>query len=69
MTAALLALILLALAGGAAIGAYYARHHGYEQGYRRAYAEQDLLVDDLRDEIDHLEQRNGELSKQMGAAA
>jgi hypothetical protein len=40
-----------------------------EAGYRKAYAEQELLVDDLRDEINHLEQRNADLSKQMGAAA
>jgi hypothetical protein len=42
---------------------------GHTTGYRKAYAEQDLLVDELRDEIEHLEQRNAELSKQMGAAA
>lgn len=42
---------------------------GHDTGYRKAYAEQDQLVDELREEIDHLEQRNAELSKQMGAAA
>jgi hypothetical protein len=66
---AILGLILLALAGGAAIGAYYARRHGYGQGYRLAYAEQEILVDDLRDEIDHLEERMGVLSRQQGRAA
>jgi hypothetical protein len=66
---AILGLILLGPAAGAAVGAYYARKHGYQQGYRRAYAEQEILVDDLQAENRDLEQRNAELSRQQGRAA
>ena len=66
---AILGLILLGPAAGAAIGARYARRFGYGQGYRRAYAEQELLVDDLQAEIVHLEERNAQLSRQQGRAA
>ena len=65
----ILGLILLGPAAGAAIGAHFARRFGYGQGYRRAYAEQELLVDDLREEIAHLEERNAQLSRQQGRAA
>ena len=61
----ILTLILFAFAAGAAIGAYFARRFGYGQGYRQAYVEQELLVDDLREEIDHLEERNADLSHQL----
>jgi hypothetical protein len=42
---------------------------GHVAGYRKAYAEQEILVDDLREEIDHLEQRMAELSRQQRRAA
>jgi hypothetical protein len=64
-----LALILFALVAGAAVAAYFARRFGDQQGYQRAYAEQEILVDDLQAENRDLEQRMYELSKQMGAAA
>lgn len=69
MNLALLALILLAFASGAAATAYYVRRYGYQQGYRRAYAEQEILVDDLREEIDHLHEMVASLSKQQRRAA
>jgi hypothetical protein len=65
----ILGLILLGPAAGAAIGAHFARKHGYTQGYQRAYAEQELLVDDLRAENEHLEERIAQLSKQQRRAA
>ena len=61
----ILTLILFAFAAGAAIGSYFARRFGYGQGYRRAYAEQELLVDDLQAENEHLEERNAYLSHQL----
>jgi hypothetical protein len=64
-----LALILFALVAGAAIAAHFARRFGDQQGYQRAYAEQEILVDDLQAENRDLEQRMYELSKRMGAAA
>ena len=66
---AILGLILLGPAAGAAIVARYARKHGYGQGYRRAYAEQELLVDDLQAENEHLNERIAQLSRQQGRAA
>jgi hypothetical protein len=66
---AILALIAVGFTAAALLGARYGRRFGYQQGYQRAYAEQDLLVDELQAENRDLEQRNAELSKQMGAAA
>jgi hypothetical protein len=45
------------------------RIRAHRAGYRKAYAEQDILVDDLQAEIRDLEQRNAELSRQQRRAA
>lgn len=42
---------------------------GHVAGYRKAYAEQEILVDDLREEVDHLEALVAELYRQQRRAA
>jgi hypothetical protein len=67
MTLAILAAV--GFIATALAAAHYGRRFGDKQGYQRAYAEQDILFDDLQAEITDLEQRMYELSKQRGAAA
>lgn len=42
---------------------------GHTAGYRKAYAEQEILVDDLREEVDHLHEMVAVLSRQQRRAA
>jgi hypothetical protein len=65
---ALIALILLGPAAGAAVAAYYARRFGYRQGYDRARIEQEIHADHLRGELADLEERFYALSTQRRAA-
>ena len=75
---AILALTLAVLWAVTRICAYLATYSkgrdagyviGHTAGYRKAYAEQELLVDDLQAENEHLNERNEQLSRQQGRAA
>jgi len=65
MMLGLLGLILLGPSTGAAIATYFARRYGFRQGYQLAFARRDIVIDDLRDEITHLEQWTNQLSNQL----
>lgn len=69
MTLGLLGLILLGPAAGAAIGAYFARRHGFRQGYQLAFAQQEINADELRAELHDVEQQMWALRQQQRRVA
>ena len=62
---AILGLILLAFASGAAAAAYYVRHWAYQQGYRDGACD----LEDTKADVADLEERFYALSTQRRAAA